>query len=333
MNHFAISFSILLATVAGARAHPGHDDGLPFFLAAANGIGAAGSGASTGNVATITVEGNYRIIRANGLPDHQTGQFPGPGNPNRISAQSYTFRVALASRTNAVVRSGRGAWFGVALNGVPFEPGTAEFWNGQPEWVMEAKSGFINLGLDQNNAHVQPQGAYHYHGLPTGLMNRLGGDGKKMLLVGYAADGFPIYTSWAYSVATNAASPLKKMKSSWQLKKGERVGGPGGTPDGKYTKDYEYVFGSGDLDECNGRFGVTPEFPQGTYYYCITDEFPQLARSWRGTPDASFMKARMGGPGPGGRPGGPPGAGGQRPGGPGQFQGGPPPSGRMGPPQ
>lgn len=332
MKLLAIWLSIFSAAVTGALAHPGHDEGLLFFLAAANGIGAAGT--STGNVATITVEGNYRIIRANGLPDHQTGQFPGPGNPNRISAQSYTFRVALSPRTNAVARSGRGAWFGAALNGVPFEPGTAEFWNGQPEWVMEAKSGFINLGLDQNNAHVQPQGAYHYHGLPTGLMNRLGGDGKKMLLVGYAADGFPIYTSWAYSVATNAASPLKKMKSSWRLKKGERVGGPGGIPDGKYTKDYEYVLGSGDLDECNGRFGVTPEFPQGTYYYCITDEFPQLARSWRGTPDQSFMKARMGGPGgPGGRPAGPPSGGAPRPGGPGQFQGGPPPDGRMRPPQ
>jgi len=145
-------------------------------------------------------------------------------------------------------------------------------------------------------------------------MNRLGGDGKKMLLVGYAADGFPIYTSWAYTVATNASSPLTKMRSSWQLKKGGRVGGPGGKPDGKYTRDYEYVLGSGDLDECNGRFGVTLEYPQGTYYYCITDEFPQLARSWRGTPDQSFMKARMGGPGGPRGFGGPPGQlGGRRP--------------------
>ena len=103
-------------------------------------------------------------------------------------------------------------------------------------------------------------------------------------------------------MATNSASPLKQMRSSWQLKKGERNGGPGGKYDGKYTVDYEYVAGTGDLDECNGRFGVTPEFPQGTYYYCITEEFPQLARSWRGTPDQSFFKRGPGGPGgPGGR--------------------------------
>ena len=79
---------------------------------------------------------------------------------------------------------------------------------GQREWNYEAKSGAINLGLDANNAHVQPTGAYHYHGLPTGLMQLRGGDGKKMLLVGYAADGFPIYTSFGHSVATNATSPL-----------------------------------------------------------------------------------------------------------------------------
>jgi hypothetical protein len=85
------------------------------------------------------------------------------------------------------------------------------------------------------------------------------------------------------------------MKSSWQLKKGARDGGPGGDFDGRFTADYEFVSGSGDLDECNGRFGGTPEFPRGTYYYCITEEFPQLARSWRGTPDASFFKR---GPGP-----------------------------------
>ena len=28
--------------------------------------------------------------------------------------------------------------------------------------------------------------------------------------------------------------------------------------------------GLGDLDECNGRFGSTPEYPQGTYYYVST---------------------------------------------------------------
>jgi len=254
------------------------------------------------NRVTIVTNGGYRIITANGLPDHAPGQFPNKGNPNRISAQNYTFRITLNPQTNSTPGPAQGAWFGVALNGVPFEPGTGEFWNGQREWNYEAKSSFIDLGLDANNAHVQPTGAYHYHGLPTGLMTKLGVDGKKMLLVGYAADGFPIYTSYAYSIATNATSPLKKMRSGWQVKQGTRPRGPRGSYDGRFTADYEFVKGSGELDECNGRFGVTPEYPKGIYYYCITDEFPGLARSWCGTPDASFFKSRRG-------PGGPKGSG------------------------
>lgn len=300
LKQFLLAGIVTMAVNAG-RTHPGHDETAPILYAA---LGADASAPVTGgNNVTISIEGGYRIFRANGLPDHAPGQFPNRGNPNAIFAQSYNFRVALKPQTNAAPREGRGAWFGVALNGVPFEPGTGEFWNGQREWNYEAKSGFINLGLDQNNAHVQPTGAYHYHGLPTGLIAKLGGEGQKMVLVGYAADGFPIYTSYGHSVATNAASALRQMRSSWQIKKGGRSGGPGGNYDGKFTTDYEYVAGSGDLDECNGRFGVTPEYSQGIYHYYITEEFPQLSRQWRGTPDASFFK-RGGGPGgPGGRGG------------------------------
>ena len=68
--------------------------------------------------------------------------------------------------------------------------------------------------------------------------------------------------------------PLKKLRSSYQLKKSARDGGPGGQPDGRFGADFEYIQNSGDLDECNGRTGVTPEYPQGTYYYCITEDFP-----------------------------------------------------------
>ena len=43
---------------------------------------------------------------------------------------------------------------------------------------------------------------------------------------------------------------------------------------GAFTQDFEYEEGYGDLDECNGRVGVTPEFPEGIYYYVVTDAFP-----------------------------------------------------------
>ena len=39
---------------------------------------------------------------------------------------------------------------------------------------------------------------------------------------------------------------------------------------------FEYEEGYGDLDECNGRVGVTPEFPEGIYYYVVTDISPDV---------------------------------------------------------
>ena len=51
---------------------------------------------------------------------------------------------------------------------------------------------------------------------------------------------------------------------------------------GTFTQDYEYVAGSGDLDECNGRTGVTPEFPKGIYHYYATDSYPYLQRCVKG---------------------------------------------------
>jgi hypothetical protein len=249
------------------------------------------------NRVVITVTGGERFISANGLPDHKPGAFPRHGNPNTISAQNYNFRVPTKPQVVANSTRVDHALFGVALNGVPFDPATAEFWNNDRTsgWNYEARSGFIDLGLDENNAHVQPSGAYHYHGVPIGLTSHLGEDGKQMLLVGYAADGFPIYTSYGYSDPGNTNSPIRKMRSSYHLKTGARPNGPGGNYDGRFTADYEFVQGSGDLDECNGRFGVTPESPEGIYHYFITDDFPGIPRQWRGTPDPSFVRR---GPGP-----------------------------------
>lgn len=251
------------------------------------------SAAWAGNV-SITIDGDYRLIRSDGLPDHDTGTFPNRGNPNRISAQHYEVRVParpqLAARDTALQLQS----FGFAINGVPFDPGAAEFWNGDRNWQYEAMSGTVPLGLDQNNAHVQPNGAYHYHGLPTGLLARFAG-AKTPVLVGWAADGFPIYGPYDYSDASARNSPLTKMRASWRVKSGARNGGPGGSYDGSFVQDYEYVAGLGSLDECNGRSGVTPEFPSGIYHYVLTDTFPFIPRCFRGTPDQSFARGRPAG--------------------------------------
>ncbi len=247
----------------------------------------------------ITVEGNQRVIRSNGIPDHEPGRFPARGNPNTISPQSYHFTVPLhpqaADKTTPLVMQP----FGVAVNGVVLDPLAAEWWQGDSRsgWQYEALSGRINLGTDASNAHVQPNGAYHYHGIPHGLVKKLAGGKPAMVLIGWAADGFPIYGPHGHARADDATSELRVMKPGYQIKSGERNGGPGGKHDGTFVADYEFVSGLGDLDECNGRFGPTPEFPKGIYHYHVTEAFPFIPRLFRGTPDPSFARRR--GPPPG----------------------------------
>ena len=102
-------------------------------------------------------------------------------------------------------------------------------------------------------------------------------------ILGWAFDGNPIYGPYGYQDPTDQSSNIQVMRSSYSLKKGlvfnditnpypVRSEGPLLTeePAGKFVEDYEYVFGSGDLDQYNGRFCKTPEYPQGRYCYFVT---------------------------------------------------------------
>ena len=254
------------------------------------------------NRVTITVEKDARVISSNDVPGHDVGAFPNPGNPHAISEQNWSVRLPLDPTVgpapvslNDPQRRGPPAPFGIGVNGVLFDPGTAEYWMGDREagWNYEALSGAVALGLDANHAHVQPGGIYHYHGLPTGLLAELGlkdvaaKRDTHSALVGWAADGFPIYCLHGYARADDPRSGIKELVSSYRLKQGRRPGdglGPGGRYDGAFVQDYEYVAGAGDLDECNGRFCVTPEFPAGTYAYFLTANWPVIPRAFRGAP-------------------------------------------------
>ncbi len=238
----------------------------------------------TSTVST-TCTGSTRTMAGNGVPDHVAGTFPNSGNPNAIKAVSFTFNNTL----NPAVVSSTGTAvdhvLGYANNGVKFDPSTAESYQNAGVWKIEAlNQTYFAFGVDSSNAHVQPNGAYHYHGMPEGYVTRLN-KGTGMALVGFAVDGFPIYARYGYNTATNAASGAKVMVSSYRMKTTPSSGRPSTStvPMGTFTQDYEYVAGLGDLDECNGRTGVTPEFPSGIYHYYITDSYPYIQRCVKGT--------------------------------------------------
>ena len=108
--------------------------------------------------------------------------------------------------------------------------------------------------------------------------------------IGWAADGFPIL--YYYGPNENGTG-MTKLNSSFQLKQGERPGdgvtAPCGEYNGKYTNDYEYLNGSGELDECNGiNRQVTLSTGTYEYFYVITDAFPYISRCITGAPNDTF---------------------------------------------
>jgi len=254
------------------------------------------------STSTWTCTDSTRELTANGIPDHEVGTFPNPGNPNTISEQtvSASFTLEPAETTTPTELGGPRGPAGYVLNGVKIDAGTGGSCDDSGtscsldgavgNWNIEAlgQTSF-DFGTDQNNAHVQPDGAYHYHGMPEGFIAKRGGNSSTMTLIGWAADGFPIYARYGYSVADDASSGLKVMTGSYQLVSSVSASRPSTDtyPLGTFQQDWEYVEGSGDLDECNGRFGVTPEFPGGIYHYYATDTYPYFQRCVKGEVETS----------------------------------------------
>jgi hypothetical protein len=250
-----------------------------------------------------------RNLLGNGIPNHAVGVFPNAGNPSKIAPQNVRYAVTL---TPAVLEGSAASIkeAGMAINGIKFDPGTGgscpsaiasradcTMDRGPGQWRMEAlgQSSF-NFGVDANNAHVQPDGSYHYHGVPTGLLSADAVTGKKMQLIGWAADGFPMYAMHGFGDSRSMSSALRKMRGSYRLKASPDAGRPALAlvPMGAFNQDYDYVPGLGDLDECNGRVGVTPEFPNGIYHYYVTDSYPYVQRCVKGSPNQT---GPSGGPG------------------------------------
>ncbi len=262
-------------------------------------------------------DNNQRHIYSNGFPNHDYCY-----NPNNIPVQSYHyFRVdkapTIANEITQIIRdNGRPArHFGVALNGVILSPApgtpfiyvnknTGEFnW----DWVFEPTNNqgdeMGQVRLDCATAHTNGNG-YHYHGEMFEYLETIepGITSATTLTepyhIGWASDGHPI----VYKFGPNANGTLVELQPSFRLKSGERPGdgivAPCGPYTGKYTVDYEYVNGLGDLDECNGiQSSITIETALGTetfeYFYVISSSFPQIPRCLVGNISLDFENSAV----------------------------------------
>lgn len=107
--------------------------------------------------------------------------------------------------------------------------------------------------LDTCGGHTGYNADYHYHQILA-----ISDCSLEETIVGYALDGFPIYSN-----------PQYKWKSGY-----EKTGNPK-----SYSWDaYTFTGGTSTLDECNGQ-----EQSDGSYRYYITESFPYVIGCYTGT--------------------------------------------------
>ncbi|MDG1780962.1 MAG: YHYH protein [Flavobacteriales bacterium] len=208
---------------------------------------------------------------------------------NGVSLYDYRDGVAWNPETNALCG-------GPGNPPCPGGMGTAQAWNRD---AIPAEL----PGFDCAKGHPA-MGNYHHHQNPSAfnlditvvsdVCDLYAADGLYAIdenshspLVGFAYDGFPIYGAYGFANADGTGG-ITRIKSGYSLRNiTERTEYADGTdvdngPDvdntyylGYFREDYEYIDNGADdyLDEHNGRFCVTPEYPEGIYaYFCTVDE-------------------------------------------------------------
>ncbi len=176
----------------------------------------------------------------------------------------------------------------------PGGPATTQAWN--RDAIVAERAGF-----DCSKGHPA-QGNYHHHQNPSAFKLDLtvisticdiyDADGLYVInanehspLIGYSYDGFPVYGAYAFKNADGTGG-IARMKSGYQLRNiTTRTTSPTGAtvtsgpavsttyPLGYFREDYEFISHPGEadyLDEHNGRFCITPEYPNGIYCYFAT---------------------------------------------------------------
>lgn len=242
---------------------------------------ATGYGGIPSNVQLVQYTVTQVYVSATCIPGYSIG--PWNNNPNTPVNKNFVYKFTRNPQKNTGTLTAVGLGHtGVWSNGVSiFNADDGQTYNNEGVWHRNAYF-FEGSSFDACLGHPAPGGEYHHHVNPTCLYNDKDST-HHAPIIGYSFDGYPVYGAYGYA-DTNGTGSIKRMTASYQLRSiTDRTTLPDGTtaskvgpainssyPLGAFIQDYLYVAGSGDLDEHNGRWCKTPEYPNGTYAYFVT---------------------------------------------------------------
>jgi hypothetical protein len=247
-----------------------------------NEIGRTGYNGLEADVQAVKYNANYVYVSCSSVPAYQIG--PWPGNPNTPVDGNWTFRITRNPQPKAAPKTATGLGaIGVWVNGVAiYNASDARSYNNRNIWHQNAIA-VEGPSFDGCGGHPAPNQQYHNHQNAACIYAE--GPALHSSIVGFAFDGYPVYGPYAFA-GTDGTGAIRMMRSSYRKRSiTQRTSLPDGTaltsanygpavsttyPLGYYIEDHEYVAGLGDLDTSNGRFCVTPEYPNGTYAYFVT---------------------------------------------------------------
>ena len=220
-----------------------------------------------------TLGSEFLTLTSSGLPNFDAGEYNN-GSLGVATDQDYTFNIPLTvQETSRDVGTPPGP-IAAFLNGTVL-------FNAQDYTDYDGFAGVAYpirfSSLDQAGGHIDTSGRYHFHAYSfADWLDDMGVTDTASTvhspLMGFAWDGVPIYGPRGYSDANDATSAVKNVQSSYSIKSTLDDGRPSTSEyaAGSFVEDYEYISGSGDLDDHNGRFAKTPEYPDGIYAYFMT---------------------------------------------------------------
>ncbi len=254
------------------------------------------------NVQAVNYSSTYVYVQTEDVPSWIPIGYNWPNNPWFAQPMGYQFRIRRNPTPNVGPETKTGyGHIGLWKNGCSiYNPKDAKHYKDSLTWFQNAWfwEHLIAETFDPCIGHPNGSGEYHTHVSPACLYD-ITDSTVVSPLIGYAFDSYPIYGGYGYSDPMDTTSSIKRLKSSYRLRNiAARTTLPDGTvlppslygptidtntvsldplnntpiaaPLGAYMEDYEYVPGLGDLDEHNGRFCITKDYPNGIYAYFTT---------------------------------------------------------------